>query len=163
VKKIIFLIIICLLCIFSACKTNKTVNQSINDEVKEESGIFVSLNKESYWFVPLIEYNEHIDVFNNLRKDNLQVGFNIQYQIDDVFFSFVNGKNETKINFIDGDSIKRELIPARVKYKKLAKASDDSCESNIYTNSFYFQDQLVEYNINSCVYICISIKPLAHK
>ena len=162
-KKIIFLIIICLLCIFSACKTIKTVNQSLNDEVKEESGILVSLSKESYWFVPLIEYNEHIDVFNNLRKDNLQVGFNIQYQIDDVFFSFVNGKNETKINFIDGDSIKRELIPARVKYKKLAKASDDSCESNIYTNSFYFQDQLVEYNINSCVYICISIKPLAHK
>ena len=162
-KKIGFLIIICLLCAFSACKTIKTVNQSLNDEVKEESGIFVSLNKESYWFVPLIEYNEHSDVFNNLRKDNLQVGFNLQYQIDDVFFSFINGKNETKINLLDGDSIKRELIPARIKYKKLAKASDDSCESNISTNSFYFQDQLVEYNINSCVYICISIKPLAHK
>lgn len=156
-------LILCLFCIFSSCKTIKKGNQSLIDEVKEESGIIISVNKESYWFVPLIEYNEHLDAFNNLRKDNLQVGFNLQYQIDDVLFSFVNGKIENKVNFVNGDSIVRELIPVRIKYKKLAKASADTCESEIYTNSFYNQDQLVEYNINSCVYICINIKPLTYK
>ena len=160
--KYIFLIF-CLFCIFSSCKTIKKGSQSLIDEVKEESGIIISVNKESYWFVPLIEYNEHLDAFNNLRKDNLQVGFNLQYQIDDLLFSFVNGKIENKVSFVNGDSIGRELIPVRIKYKKLAKASADTCESEIYTNSFYNQDQLVEYNINSCVYICINIKPLTYK
>ena len=152
-------IVICLLVILFSCKTTKTVQKSLYGEIQEKSGIIVSVNKENNWFIPLIEYNEHMDAFNNLRKDNLQVGFNLQYQIDDVLFSFINGTIETKFNFVNEDSVKRELIPVRIKYKKLAKASDDSCETEIHTNSFYYQDQLVEYKINSCVYICVSIKP----
>src|SRR5665647_1278718 len=96
-------IVICLLVILFSCKTTKTVQKSLYGEIQEKSGIIVSVNKENNWFIPLIEYNEHMDAFNNLRKDNLQVGFNLQYQIDDVLFSFINGTIETKFNFVNED------------------------------------------------------------
>ena len=146
--------------IFCSCKTTKTVQKSPYGETQEKFGIIVSINKENNWFIPLIEYDGHKDAVNNLREDNLQIGFNLQYQIDDILFSFINGKIDTKVIFVDKDSVRRELIPVRIRYRKLTKASDDSCEIDIHANSFYYQDQLVEYKINSCVYLCLSIKPL---
>ena len=143
-----------------SCKTSKKIQTKTDYSVLEETGILVSYNKESNWFIPLKIFDAQKDALNNLYKDNMLTGIYLDYTIDDELFRFLNNLKTHQNVFKTDDNINRELIPVRIKFKKIVKASDDSCELIQRENSFYFYDQLIKYNVNSCYYISISIKQL---
>jgi hypothetical protein len=158
-KYVLYIILGLIFCI--SCRTSKKIQPQIASIVLEKSGILVSYNKESNWFIPLKEYNENKDIESNLEKENIDIGFYLDYTHDNELFRFINELKIHKNIFITNDSNRRELIPIRIKYKKLERASDISCETELLDNSFYYYDQLIEYKINTCVYISVSITQLA--
>jgi len=144
----------------ASCKTSKNIQTKTDYVVLEETGILVSYNKESNWFIPLKFYDAQKDILSNLHKDNMLNGIYLDYTIDDELFRFLNKIKTHQNVFKPDDKNSRELIPVKIKFKKILKASDDSCEQIRRENSFYFYDQLIKYDVNSCYYISISIKPL---
>jgi GH25 family lysozyme M1 (1,4-beta-N-acetylmuramidase) len=125
----------------------------LNYPIIEKTGILVSYNKESNWFIPTKNFNEQKNFISNFEKENLFTGIYLDYSIDDELFRFLNGRESHKNIFTSEDGITIEIIPIRIKYMKIEKASDLSCETELREISYYFYDKLINYDVNSCVYI----------
>ena len=155
INKLLLLNVLGIFLLF-ACKTSQNLQPKNKDLIEEKSGILISINKGSNWFIPLAKYDKSKYILDNLNKDNLQTGFYLDYTIDNELFRFINWIQTEEDSYLSKDGVKMVLIPIIIRYKKLV-ISDRSCEMELRENSYLYYDKLLKFTVNNCLYLSISI------
>ena len=159
----LLLILITILTIIISCNSSNRLQKTNYSPIVEEKGIIVYRNEEFNWFIPLISFDKSLSLLKNFSKENSKTGLQFDYRHDDKYFSFFWTKNLHKEIYYTSDSLRIELIPAIIKYKKFDPVDYKNCENETHKNSFIVDNIKYEYYINHCVYFVESIIVIDYK